>query len=368
MAYLWFVLIVVAPHVLITDGASGQARSTLAAARALAHAGYAPVVTVSGSNSLAAASRYCARAVTVPPAGEPGYAEAVGVELASDDYVCVLPSSDAALLALGFDVGHLLDKSRLLQHARRVGIPVPAQTRFELWEELVASADDLDYPLIVKPVVMGPSVVVAQGPEDLRRAGMPFEGPVLAQEWLGPPLTSAAGVVWEGRLVASVHQRYLRTWPPAAGGACAAVSVERDVATDAAVTELLGGFSGLFHAQFAAGRLIDLNPRLYGSLPLAVKAGVNVPAIYCDLVLGRRTEAPKHGRPGVYYRSLEGELRWAAHHLFGRGRSPLRAVRALVPHRRVAHAVESLTDPGPMLARLRHVVGQGRHRRDRRSG
>ena len=124
------------PLVLLTDGAAGQARSTLSGVRALAQGGYAPVVTESGARSLAGASRFCARTVEVPPATEPGYAAAVQAELASRDYVAVLPCSDAALLALGYDVSHLVDKERLAAAARACGLSVPNQHRFESWPDL----------------------------------------------------------------------------------------------------------------------------------------------------------------------------------------------------------------------------------------
>jgi predicted ATP-grasp superfamily ATP-dependent carboligase len=349
-------------RVLVTDGAAGQARSTLATVRALGRGGYSPVVTVSGPRSLAAASRYCAATIRTPPASEGGYAQSVRAETDRRDYLCVLASSDAALLALEAGVDHLLDKDRLSEEARRSGIPVPHSARFPSFADLLERSGELDYPVVVKSQLMGPSVVVAHGAGDLERVEFEHRGPVLAQELLGPPLTSIAGVVWQGRLAASVHQRYLRTWPPHAGGACAAVSVEADVDLERRVTEVLRGYSGLFHAQFAAGRLIDLNPRTYGSLPLAVEAGVNLPVLYCDLVRGEARTELVRGRPGAYYRSLEGELRWGAHALVRDRLSPLAVARALRPRRHVAHAVESITDPRPVLVRLRHAAASGKLR------
>jgi hypothetical protein len=349
-------------RVLVTDGAAGQARSTLATVRALGRGGYAPVVTVSGPRSLAAASRYCVGTIPTPPASDHGYAPSLRAEVDRREYLCVLATSDAALLALDAGVAHLLDKGRLSDEAHRVGISVPNAARFSSFAELLERAGELDYPVVVKSSVMGPSVVVAHGPGDLERAGVSHQGPVLAQELLGPPVTSIAGVVWEGRLVASVHQRYLRTWPPHAGGACAAVSTEGNADVEARVTKLLHGYSGIFHAQFAGGRLIDLNPRPYGSLPLAIKAGVNLPVLYCDLVRGEARREFVRGRPGIYYRSWEGELRWGAYALVHERLSPLAAARALRPRRRVAHAVESLTDPAPVLVRLRHAATSGKLR------
>jgi predicted ATP-grasp superfamily ATP-dependent carboligase len=354
--------------VLVTDGAAGQARSTLATVRALGREGYAPVVTISGPRSLAAASRYCAETIRTPTASELGFAPSVRAELDRVPYLCVLACSDAALLALDADIADLLNKDRLSDAAHQVGIPVPSAARFSSFSDLLERSAELDYPVVVKSSVMGPSVVVAHGAADIERSRSEHTGPVLAQELLGPPLTAIAGLVWDGRLVASVHQLYLRTWPPHAGGACAAVSTDPDTDLEGRVTKLLHGYSGIFHAQFAAGRLIDLNPRPYGSLPLAVKAGVNLPSLYCELVRGQTPPRLLRGRPGIHYRSLEGELRWGIHALIRKRLSLSAVAQALRPRRSVAHAVESFADPLPMLTRLRHAASRIPMRRGPSSG
>ena len=43
------------------------------------------------------------------------------------------------------------------------------------------------------------------------------DGPVLVQPYLTAGIRAVAGVAWHGRLAAAVHQRYLRSWPPACG-------------------------------------------------------------------------------------------------------------------------------------------------------
>jgi hypothetical protein len=148
-----------------------------------------------------------------------------------------------------------------------------------------------------------------------------------------------------------VHQRYLRLWPPEAGMSSAAETVEPDIASEEAVVRLLAHYEGVFQAQFAGPYLLDINPRVYGSFPLAVKAGANLVGIYCDLLRGLEASLVR-ARPNVFYRWLDGDLRnvrWAVKN----GRmSLIDAARALRPRPGAAHSVESLTDPGPILARL----------------
>jgi predicted ATP-grasp superfamily ATP-dependent carboligase len=110
-------------------------------------------------------------------------------------------------------------------------------------------------------------------------------------------------------------------------------------------------WSGIFQVQFVTngrGRfLIDLNPRMYGSLALAVAAGPNLPALWAALLLGERVVPVTGYRIGVHYRSEErdaGALVDALlHHRW-------RAVAATTrPHARTVHAVGSWRDPLPLL-------------------
>jgi predicted ATP-grasp superfamily ATP-dependent carboligase len=277
-------------------------------------------------------------------------------ELASLPYTTVLPASDAALLALDAPVRSLIDKGELERAAGAVGIRSPEGEIFENTHDLVAAGSRLPYPVVVKPTVSRFTAIRIDRSEGLESV-LSLDGPFLVQRFVDEPLRSLAGVVWNGRLVAAVHQRYLRTWPPMAGGACAAHTVDPDLQLESRVIDLLAGYEGIFHVQLAGDLLLDVNPRVYGSHPLAVVAGVNLVQIACDLVSGRPAPpAVLRGRSGAFYRSLEGDIR---HQLWSLRRGDVKArdaVRALLPRRGAAHGPESLRDPGPGLARVRFAL------------
>lgn len=345
------------PHVLVTDSASGQNRAALAAVRALAAAGYAPVVATSSPYSLAASSRACERRVAVPPVDDPGFAAVIRAELGRGDYLTVFATSDGALLQLGGADSELLDKAELGRRAAAAGFPRLPECRFETPEELRAARDELDYPIVVKPLVKRAGserpAFRADGPGDLE----PLEasGPVLVQSWADEPMRAIAGVTDGMQFVAIVHQRYVRTWPRECGTASAAVTTPPFFEDEERLLSVLGGHRGVFQAQLIGAHLVDLNARVYGSLPLAVAAGANLPAIACKLAAGGEPELVR-GRPGVAYRWLEGDLR----HVWGAVRSgslgAADALRALRPRRGSAHSVESLRDPQPLLNRLSYAV------------
>lgn len=339
--------------VLVTDGGDGQGRSSLAAVRALAEGGYRPVVTVSGPSSLAASSRYCRRRVIVPPVTEPGYAEAVRAELAARPYLTVLAASDAALLALGSPVGHLLNKAELTDLARVAGLPVPPTRTFPSRAELLA-AEDLEFPAVVKPAVSTHPARLVRSATDLEPT-VDGNGPFVVQPYEEQALRAVSGVVWEGQLVAASHQRYVRTWPVECGTGCAAETVEPNLELEERLLRLLAGYRGIFQAQLAGDRLLDLNPRVYGSLPLAVAAGANLPAVYCDLLSGGDVRSVR-ARPGVFYRWLEGDLRHLAWLVRTRRAGFVSALQELPPRARAAHSTESLRDPMPMVARMRYAA------------
>ena len=110
-------------------------------------------------------------------------------------------------------------------------------------------------------------------------------------------------------------------WPTIFGmliGLCgAALLVAPDDALVQAAARLLraAGFWGFAQMQFLTARrgpaIIDVNPRLYGSLPLATAAGINLPAVWHAVALGEPVGDTSY-RAGVSYRWLEGELAAAA--------------------------------------------------------
>ncbi|MGH2837074.1 MAG: ATP-grasp domain-containing protein, partial [Thermoleophilaceae bacterium] len=131
----------------------------------------------------------------------------------------------------------------------------------------------------------------------------------------------------DGELVRRFQQVALRTWPADAGISSLAVSVEPDDALIEACRSLLAaaGYWGLAQLQFldaeSGRRLIDVNTRFYGSLALALAAGVDLPPAWHAVTLGRPAGTPDDYRVGVTYRWLEADLMAAMHGMAGRLRT-----------------------------------------------
>lgn len=238
----------------------------------------------------------------------------------------------------------LRDKRSLPGAARAAGLLTPA-----IHYEGPASALDagaLPYPSLAKPLHPDsalPRPVRLASADDAR--ALP-DAEVIVQELGREPLSAVVLLVApDGELVASLQQQALRTWPPGAGPSALAVTVapDRDLIGRAHALLDACGYWGLAELQFVSTgdgpALIDVNTRFYGSLPLALRAGINFPAAWHALATGARPELTGSYRTGVAFRWLEADLSEAA-----RGR--LGALRGRAPRPR-AGAFWALDDPVP---------------------
>jgi len=198
---------------------------------------------------------------------------------------------------------------------------------------------------------------------------LPPEEDVIVQEHCSGELLGLALVVdGDGRLIARFQQTASRTWPLDAGASASAVSVAPDDSLVDCARRLLAevGYVGLAHLQFLRTDdrcvLIDINPRFYGSMPLALAAGVNLPAAWHGVVMGDPQPTLGEYELGLRFRWLEGNLLAA-----GRGDG----LRALVDggFGRRAGAIWSADDPVASAAWSAGAVRQRFGRRlSRRNG
>jgi predicted ATP-grasp superfamily ATP-dependent carboligase len=336
--------------------------------------------------SYAARSRTIAGVVRVPdPATDrDAYVAALAREAEVHSVRAVIPGTEVALLALAgsqpafpdgvvvalsdpASVARATDKLELERLAAAAGLSTPPTIRMTADE--VRSGLEVALPAIVK--APRSSTPTSEGGFDAAKvarattrdelldavAAVPADA-ALVQPALDGDLAAVAGVAWEGEVIATSHQTSTRVFPPGAGISAFAITVPRDPELDAGVRRLIAAieWSGIFQVQFIRSGpnsyVIDLNPRMYGSLALAIAAGLNLPGIWADLLLGR---APTVGdyRPGVRFRSEERDLSALAGALSSRDWGLVAAI--LRPHRGTAHAVASLRDPLPLMTLVRRL-------------
>lgn len=333
--------------VIITDA---EQRAALAAVRSLGSAGYRVVVCSSAARPLAGASRFAARSEQVPdPLRDPdAYLESVVALARAADAALVLPIAEPSILPIlehreRFDPavipfpGHerflrLSDKAELMRVAPRFGIAVPAQVRIERAND--ALPETIAYPVVVKPArsvaISGDarvklSVRHARDRVELDRMlrELPEAAyPLLLQERIVGPGVGMFLLRWQGQTLAAMAHRRIREKPPSGG-----VSVMRE--TVPAPPDLVQrseqlldafGWSGVAMVEYkldSAGvpYLMEVNGRLWGSLQLAIDAGVDFPRLLVEAALG----APV--KPVVSYRLVRSRWWWGeVDHLLARWR------------------------------------------------
>lgn len=320
-------------HVLVTDG---EQRAALAAVRSLAGVGYRVSVTSSRRHCLAGASRFAAMHVPVPsPSEAPArYASAIASLVRQFGVEMVLPITDSSLLSLlpaRAEIGAPIpfpaldqvraigDKHRVLEAAARSGLAVPRQWTLRARGD--ATPSDLAFPVVIKPhrsVVSTPDggrqqqvrVAYADDGAALRErlSALPAEAfPVLLQERVRGPGIGVFVLRWNGRVVAQFSHRRLREKPPSGGVSVYRESVAMDPELLARTERLLQAFdwNGVAMVEYKVdGRtgtpyVMEINGRLWGSLQLAIDAGVNFPALLVDAAAGRLPLTPPPYRTGV---------------------------------------------------------------------
>ncbi len=200
------------------------------------------------------------------------------------------------------------DKWLLAELSAGAGLQSPPTTVVER-AEIAARASDLPTPAVIKPLR---SKVAAAGgsprgdgrrvesPSELRAAAMPGER-LLVQPHL--PVRSYRSPAWHGRgnwfarATVRAHpstgvrrERVRRDNPSghrAAGGA------NREIA---AVYRLERDLPGAVHSLRRQALPHRLEPRIVGSLALPVATGLNLRAIWVDLLLGRRPGRQRRSR------------------------------------------------------------------------
>jgi predicted ATP-grasp superfamily ATP-dependent carboligase len=373
------------PGVLLTDA---HARSAVATCECLARHGYRVGAATSDPPAPAQWSRRVSARLDLPdPRERPGlFAEQAGEMAETGGFATVLPGSDASVLALSnhreaFGAGvrlglpsrdavdRCVNKVTMLDDAAEAGLAAPQSVACASPEEASSTAAGLGYPVLLKPrqtvfddegALKQRQTFIAEDEASLLAALPGFGLPCLLQRFERGDVVSIAGVAAGKRLLAITFSRYARTWPPEAGPVSSSRTATPPAELVRRVDALIGalGWQGIFELElierpdgsFAA---IDFNPRLYGSIALAARAGAPIPAVWCDWLLQGKA-ADRTAAPGVYYRWEEAEVRNALHRArAGAFREALAVIR---PHRPLARAYFRWTDPGPAAAMLLRMV------------
>ena len=347
--------------VLLLDADS---RVGTACLQSLGPAGHRVHIAVRRLAAPAESSRWCHR-VHVQPAAEPvdtGVAWLVELD-ARFAFTLVVPTTEASLRwlrALPEDhpvrrkavlpsndaLDAALDKSRTSRIARELGLPVPATRELAQCARDVPLPEDVRRPPAAWPVVLKPvrskvvrggklaslavAVVHDEETRALTLASWLPDTPVQEQAWV-PGRGVGVEVLYDNGRMAwhFVHER-LHEWPLTGG----ASTLRRAAGPEPELVEMTRKL--LDHLQWhgvamvewrrddhGAVHLMEINPRLWGSLPLTLAAGVPIPLGLLSLVTGQALAPARGWRVGVTARNLSNDIQWFIDNLRANRRDPM---------------------------------------------
>lgn len=389
--------------VLVTDANRG---STISIIRSLGRKGCYVIAGDSVPDSLGFCSRY-AQEHLVYPAPETAASDFVEMlwRTARNQAIdLIIPVTDAAILplakarsrfkevcALALPENQALEmvtnKAKTVELAKQLQVPTPRTCLVSTAQQACEAGDVLGWPLVLKPqvsrlyrdqtTVEAFEVCYANTPGELAEQMRRFENrcQVLLQEYCSGTGYGVEILLYQGQPLAAFQHKRLREVPINGGASAFRESVPLDPELYGYSTRLLKAlnWTGLAMVEFKVGpdgpKLMEINGRVWGSLPLAVHSGMDFPSYLVALYLD--DSLPTSGAPittyatGIRAHNLELEMLWIGSILRGKQRYPFlklpgryQGAIALLDLLNPMYKFDilSLEDPRPGLAEIPKIV------------
>jgi len=225
-------------------------------------------------------------------------------------------------------VNSLADKCALIRLAESLDVPVPHSWYADAPSSLPVNLNTLSYPIVLKP---GKSWVEAGNHwlhTAVRFAGSPSEatailesdpafsaGPFMLQECVPGKGQGVFALYDHGKELAFFAHRRLREKPPRGGVSVLSESIALDPDLLSYARCLLNsvGWHGIAMVEFRVSDngtpyLMEINTRFWGSLQLAVDAGVDFPWLLYQVACGEKVKPAKDYKVGRRLRWVLGDL------------------------------------------------------------
>jgi predicted ATP-grasp superfamily ATP-dependent carboligase len=368
-------------EVFITDG---HWRKSLAAVRGLGKQGIRVTVGETTRLATSAFSRYCHRIVVYPsPVHQPlEFLDYLYSILSQKAYQMLLPMEDPtiALLAQHLDTfarytyipivpfkkwENAHRKDNVLQLAEKLGIPIPKTWFIKDLADLQTITEGLPYPVVIKPTKSSGAVGVSypKNSSELIKNYLSvhnrFPFPLIQE--LIPPEGTGYGASFlfneKGQVKASFVHKRLREYPTTGGASTLRESVKRNdiLEMGRSLLEALEWF-GVAMVEFKLDprdgipKLMEINPRFWGSLSLAIAAGVNFPFLLYRMSRGEDIDPVERYHVGKRCRwLLPGDI---LHYIHNPNRKALSPSFFQFRDPDTVYDILSLHDPLPVLGRL----------------
>jgi predicted ATP-grasp superfamily ATP-dependent carboligase len=299
--------------VLVTDE---HYKHTLGIVRRLGQAGVNVTLMANSSQSLVALSRHCKNILQVPEGGIGPLVEATLKAVQETNFDLLLPVGFTTTLAITHrraeferfvrlqlaspeKIELAANKKCMAELASTVDVPVPRTSLPSSKAEWNTLAKDFTYPVVVKPLMetAGRSVSYAMDQNELLAlgdSGSYFSPPsLLLQEYIPGFGCGFFATYRNGTCSRVFMHRRLREYP-ASGGVSTCAESFYDAKLELYGRRILDALSwhGVAMVEFRYDerdgefKLIEVNPKFWGSLDLALEAGADFPGDLCRMAIG----------------------------------------------------------------------------------
>ncbi|MGA9574068.1 MAG: ATP-grasp domain-containing protein [Lysobacterales bacterium] len=325
--------------ILLVTEHSADDRKSLAALRALTKSGAKASVASDVSNSSPLRSRYCHSRVRCPDplADWTAFSAWIREQVLAGQYDVVLPLSDYPTMALveqrdllqakmavpvpsGKSCGIAHDKLKLIRLAAGLGIDVPETWCPESRDEVKQIGRQVSFPCVLK-LRKGAGGIGLSFPQsaaglldtydqlDIRSDSVFTSDRPLIQEYIPGLVHDACLLFRYGEARAALSQKRLAMYPQTGG-----VGIHNETTSEPELIEkarlLLSSLDwhGPAMVEFKHDRrdgkfkLMEINSRYWGTLDLAIQAGVNFPWLACRMALDGDIDPVFTYRVGLKYR------------------------------------------------------------------
>tara|TARA_R110000851_G_scaffold302714_2_gene460035 strand:- start:12679 stop:13740 length:1062 start_codon:yes stop_codon:yes gene_type:complete len=278
-------------------------------------------------------------------------------------------------------VEKLANKNRLFEMAAQSAVPIPRTIFCENSEQGLIELDAIgDFPVVLKPFkskilekghILASQVIIANSPEEARSALNShkfFDFPFTIQSFVNGTGQGIFALFNHGEPVCYFAHRRLREKPPGGGVSVLSESAPVNEQLKSYAQTLLkkANWHGVAMVEFrvsaeGVGYLMEVNPRFWGSLQLAIDSGIDFPYWLYLASTGQAVPEPVQEHRRV--RWLLGDLDRlylvlkAPRTSYSTGAKFLEILRFLKPGRRTRHEVNRLSDLRPFWFELRQYLG-----------
>jgi len=302
--------------VLVTDE---NYKHTLGVVRQLGKAKVQVCLMAHSLGALACASRYCAGVIPVAEPGVEALLTAILKEVQRNHYELLLPVGYKTTLALAAAKERFLpyvhseiaechriqsaaNKYEMARLCEKIGVPAPRSFVPQSYDEVRQVAREMQGPFVLKPQKESPgrSVSYARSEPELLalyRGRFPFETgenePPIVQEYV-PGYGCGVFATYQKAVCKRVFMhRRIREYPATGGVSTCAESFYHPRLEEYGrrILDALQ-WHGVAMAEFRFDtrdntfKLIEINPKFWGSLELALAAGADFPGDLCRMALG----------------------------------------------------------------------------------